>query len=340
MESLTFLDRADKLKPQPVYVLHGDEPFLKRQVQRRLKALLLGPDDDGMGATVFDGDKAAWAAVAEELQTLPFLVPRRVVIVEGADPFVTKERARLEKYFAEAAGQAKVKGVLVLDVDKWQATTKLARATPEAWLITCDAPASHNLTQWCVTWCQARHGKQLTAQAAKLLVDLIGPEMGLLDQEIDKLAAYVGEAKSIGNHDVDALVGRSRLENTWRIFDLIGGGKAGEALAYLERLFDQGEEPMKLLGAFSMQLRRLAQAARLSAQGVALYEALGKAGVPNFPAARQGAEQQMRHLGRRRLDQLYDWLLAADGGLKGGSQLPPRVVLERLVVRLARGKAS
>src|SRR5262245_42454179 len=57
MQSLTFLDRADKLKAQPVYVLHGDEPFLKRQAQRRLRALLLGPDEDGLGVSSFDGDK-------------------------------------------------------------------------------------------------------------------------------------------------------------------------------------------------------------------------------------------------------------------------------------------
>ena len=49
-----------------------------------------------------------------------------------------------------------------------------------------------------------------------------------------------------------------------------------------------------------------------------------------------GLEQQLRHLGRRRLDRLYDWLLEADLGLKGSSQLPPRTLLERMVVQLAR----
>jgi DNA polymerase-3 subunit delta len=49
-------------------------------------------------------------------------------------------------------------------------------------------------------------------------------------------------------------------------------------------------------------------------------------------------EQQLRHLGRRRLNRLYEWLIDADGGLKGGSQLPKRTILERLVVQLARDK--
>jgi hypothetical protein len=35
------------------------------------------------------------------------------------------------------------------------------------------------------------------------------------------------------------------------------------------------------------------------------------------------------------VDRLYDWLLEADLGMKGGSALPPRTLLERLVLRLA-----
>ena len=44
----------------------------------------------------------------------------------------------------------------------------------------------------------------------------------------------------------------------------------------------------------------------------------------------------MRHLGRRRLARLYEWLLEVDLGMKGGSQLPKELLLQRLVVRMAR----
>ena len=35
----------------------------------------------------------------------------------------------------------------------------------------------------------------------------------------------------------------------------------------------------------------------------------------------------MRHLGRRRLARLYEWLLEVDLGSKGGSQLPRTIVI-------------
>jgi DNA polymerase III subunit delta len=338
MDGLTFLDRAAKLKPQVVYVVHGDEPFLKRHVLAALRALVLGADEGGFGLATLPGDKVSFATARDELETLPFLSPRRLVVVENADPFVTRERARLEKYVAEALARPAATGVLVLDVNTWASNTRLARVVPDASVLTCKAPATQNLPAWCSDWCARHHGKQLAPAAARLLVDLVGNDMGQLDQELAKLAVYAGGAGRIEQADVDRLVGQSRAENTWKIFDLIGTGQGAASLALLGRLLDQGEDPIRLLGAFSMQLRRLAQAARLSSQGATLATALDRAGFPSFPGARRSAEQQLRHLGRRRADLLYDWLLQTDLGLKGSSPLPPRTLLERLVVQLARAR--
>jgi DNA polymerase-3 subunit delta len=328
MDSLAFLERADRLKPQPVYVVHGDEEFLKRQALTALRRLVLGEGDTAFGLSIHAGDKASLAAVCDELQTVPFLSTCRLVLVENADPFVSQFRAQLEKYVAKPAAN----GVLVLDVKTWPANTRLAKLLDGDATLVCKAAASYRLPAWCQQWASSRHGKQLSSEAAKLLVDLVGAEMGLLDQELAKLAIYVGSAGRIEAGDVDKLVGNSHAENMWKIFDAIGASNSAEALTILDRLLEQGEEPLRILGAFSMQLRRLAQAARATQQGQSLSAALERAGVPPF--AHRSCEQQLRHLGRQRTDRLYDWLLEADQGLKGSSQLPARTLLERLVVRL------
>jgi DNA polymerase-3 subunit delta len=330
MEAITFLEKIDKAKLQPVYVLHGEEAFLKRQILAALRKLVLGPGDDGFGVCTFPGDKASYSVVHAELTTLPFLAPRRLVVVEHADPFVTEERARLEQYVAAPAAT----GVLVLDMKTWLKTTRLAKLLPETAILACNPPAMSRLPEWCAVWCRTQHDKELPRTAARLLVDLVGADMGLLDQELFKLAVYVGEGKRIESGVVDLLIGNSRAEKTWEIFTKIGNGQTGEALTFLARLFDQGEDPMRLLGAFSSHLRQLAKVARLNAQGVSIYDAQEKAGIPPF--ARRPTEQYLRQLGQRRQDSLYDWLIETDLGMKGSSQLPLRTQLERLVVRLAR----
>jgi DNA polymerase-3 subunit delta len=328
MDALAFLERAGRGAVKPVYVIVGDEDFLKRQVLAALRRLVLDADD-GFGLSTHSGDKATWAAVRDDVETLPFLGSRRLVVVENADPFVTRCRSALEKYLDRPAAA----GVLVLDVKSWPSTTRLAKLIDPGAIIHCKAPAAHKLPDWCVQHAAAL-GKQLTLPAARMLVDLVGPEMGLLHQELAKLVSYVGDAARIDAGDVDRVVGNSRAENVWKIFDAIGAGQAKEALAILARLFDQGEEPIRILGAFSSQLRPLAQAARLAIQGMSLPAALQKAGIPEWK--HRSCEQQLRHLGRRRAGALYDWLLEADLGMKGSSQLPPRTLLERLVVQLAR----
>ena len=86
-------------------------------------------------------------------------------------------------------------------------------------------------------------------------------------------------------------------------------------------------------------LRRLATAASLidevqsTGRRTSLRQALQEAGFKPFVLAK--AEQQLRNLGRRRAARLHRWLLETDLALKGQSHLPPRLVLEQLVVRLA-----
>ena len=329
MDALAFLDKPERVKRQPVFVLHGDEDFLKRQVLAALRSGLLAAEGDEFGFSQHSGDTAAFAGIRSELETAPFLSSCRLVVVHGADPFVTRYRAALEKYVAEPAAS----GVLVLEVKSWPATTRLAKLVESNATIVCKAVPAYRLPPWCVRRAQSAYDKELTAAAARLLVDLVGAEMGQLDQELAKLAIYVGKGNRIDAPDVDRLVGQSREENIFKILDAIAAGKPAEALAMLDRLLDAGEDALRILGALSLQLRRLAQANRVNGQGQSLFAALDQVGIPPF--ARQGAESHLRHIGGKRADQLFTWLLEVDLGLKGGSQLPPRVLLERLLARLA-----
>jgi DNA polymerase-3 subunit delta len=328
MDALPFLSQTGDAGS--LYVVFGDEPFLKRHALLAIRRRALGPDADEQAVSTHPGEKATWAEVFDDLDTVPFFEPRRLVVVESADPFVTRYRAELE----QKVGHLPATGTLVLDVKAWPSNTRLAKLVDNSTTVVCKSLPPFKVAPWCCDWARTQYGKQLPQQAASLLVELIGPELGLLDQELSKLGVYVGGRAKIELADVDRLVGNSRTESTWKIFDAIAAGNVREALAILHRLFDQGEEPLRILGAFSMQLRRLAQAYRLTGSGTSAAAALEQVGVPAFGL--RNAEQQMRHLGRRRLDRLYDWLLQINLDIRGGSPLPERTLFERFLIRLAR----
>ena len=331
MDALPFLASAIS-KRQPMYALSGDDSFLKQLVRNRIISAALGDADPSFAVSIYTGDKLDFSTIRNELETLPFIGPCRVVIVENADPFVTNHRLALEQYAAKPS----TVGVLLLEVKTFPESTNLAKAMPAAGKIACKGPPIYKLPAWCVEWAKTTYKKKLAADAAELLVEMIGDGMGQLDQELAKLANAVGPKPGIAAADVAKFVARSKAADVFRILNMIGEGKPGEALSILEELFAEGEDPMAVLGPMTAQLRKLAAVARLTATGLPLGEAMNVAKVPTWPQARTSFEKQLKHLGRRRLELLTDWVAETNIGLKGGNALPERVQMERLVVMLAR----
>lgn len=340
--ALEFLSAKRRGDPPAVCVVFGDDAFLHRLVLKELRAVLLGEQDAEFSLTVVQGDKAAWRDVKDELATVAMFGPsRRLVIVEEADDFVKEHRPALEDYVAKPART----GTLVLDVKTWPKTTRLYKALAESgWQVDCSAPTPAKLLKWLAGWAKDSHGAELPSAAAELLVEIVGPELGLLDQELAKLAAYAGKSP-ITPQMVHDLVGGWRTKTTWEMIDAATEGDAAAALAQADRLLGAGEHPLALLGPIGYVLRQYAAAARLVDQAQAagrrinVAQALEQAGVKPFVINK--AEPRLRQLGRQRAGQLYRWLLDADLDLKGASNLAPRAVLERLIVRMSKqGKAG
>ena len=332
MDALAFLKTSDKSKRQPIVVLAGDEEFLKRQCRAAIIKRQLGNDDPDFAVSVIPGEKTDFTTIRNDLDTVPFLATTRIVVVEQADTFVTANRASLEKY---VLAPSKV-GILILDVKTFPETTKLAKALPTAAKIQCKAPPINKLPEWCRIWAESHYKKKLMPDAAELLVDRVGNGMGLLDSELNKLAIAVGTESEIRAERVVELVSQTRAADVFKIMDAVGDGQPALAMKLLARLFEQGEDPLAILGPLGYQLRKLAAVGRLIAQGESLGPAMDRAGVPKWPQARQGFEKQVRHLGRRRLNMIGEWLVEINLGLKGGNPLPPRLQMERLIVNLAR----
>src|SRR5829696_7230499 len=193
------------------------------------------------------------------------------------------------------------------DVESFPENTKLAKALPDAAKIVCKAPPSyklHDLQPWLVGWARSAHKKKLAPDAAELLLDLVGSSMGLLDQELGKLAVAVGAKPEITADDVERMVGRSKAADVFRILDAIGDGKPGAALSIVEELFSEGEDPMAVMGPLTASLRKLATVGRLLGEKMALGPAMDAAGVPKWDKIRIGTERQIRRLGLNRLSKL------------------------------------
>jgi DNA polymerase III subunit delta len=332
-----YLAQPEKHGPRPICVVFGDEPFLRRQAVLGLRAAVLDGSEAEFSFSAFEGREVELRDVLQELRTVAmFGAGKRLVLVEEADEFVTRYRGELEDYAAAPSAT----GVLVLEVKSFPATTRLYKVlATDGLLVDCSTPAGVQLTRWLCAWAKQAHQVQLPQAAAEELLEMVGPELGLLDQEIAKLALMTDKDRKITVEMVGRSVGGWRAKTTWDMLDAALDGKTPEALLQLDRLLASGEQPVGILGQISASLRRLAAATRLVVQAeaagrrIVLRQALEQAGIKPFVL--QKSEQQLRKLTRIRGLQLYQWLLEADLGLKGASPAPPRLILERLIVRMS-----
>lgn len=244
LHAIDFLLAIDKRSVPAVCVVFGDEPFFKRLVSGRLRELVAGDDDDEFTVATLDSDAEA-RDVFDELATGSlFGSGRRLVIVDDADAFVTRNRELLEDYVAAP----KSKNVLLLDVRTWPSNTRLYKAVASNGLqVECTAGPRAALTKWLVSWSQSHHGVKLQRAAAETLVDLVGEEVGLMAQELEKLAGAAGTSGEITPESVQKLVGSWRTQTAWEMLDAALAGDAPSALAQLDRLLLAGEEPIALL---------------------------------------------------------------------------------------------
>lgn len=348
--ALRYLARAAEIAPRPVCVLFGDEPFLKAEALEVLRSAVLGGADAEFCYRVIEGDDAEPRTVFDELATVAlFGGGQRMVVIGEADGFVSKYRSELEDY----AANPKRTGVLVLEVDTWPSNTRLFKQLAESGLqIDCKVPGEDEILGWIRERSQRVYQTAFAAGAAERLMEIVGPQMGRLDQETAKLSLLVAaptdqmadKAKrpAITVQLVEQAVGGWRAKTAWEMIDAAASGDAREALVQLDRLILAGENPIGLLAQMSSPLRRLAAATRiiLAAQSagrrIPVRTALEEAGVSKWPKAMDKADAQLRQLGVRRAGKLYDWLLEADLALKGSSSSPDRarLVLEQLIVRM------
>lgn len=311
-----------------VIVLTGEERALKLAAIDAIRSVVLPDADDA--PTRFAGRDAKLCDVRDELKTLSMWGDRRLVIVDEASDFVSDNRAALEKY-ADAPAK---KAVLLLDVKTLAKNTRLfGIVSSKGLVIECTELKGVALQRWIQETARRKHNKSIDRNAAELLVELAGTSLGLLDQELSKLAAYSADENTIDSVAVRKLVGGWRAETTWAMTDATRDGRLNDALAALDSLLVSGEAPLKIHGGIGYVFRKMAVATELARQGTALPVAIREAGC--FPAEAGPVQSYLRRIGRPRAERILHWILETDLSLKGGSRTSDRSQLELLLIRLS-----
>lgn len=209
--------------PKPVYALVGSDAFLQLQ---KLREVLKELPPDAQRSDV-DGERADLADVLDDLRSFAMFGSGKVVVVRSADAFITRFREQLEDYVASPSDS----GSLVLRLDALPKAQRIYKAIAKVGRIEeCEPPKGQAaLAKWVQQHGKSDHGVTVDPDAANLLADLIGDDLGRLDTELAKLAISADGGR-VNAAAVSGGVSFQREREMWDMTNALAAGELAEAL--------------------------------------------------------------------------------------------------------------
>jgi len=312
-----------------IYVITGKEDSLVNARSRELIDELLEPEQRATG--LFDAEAASVSVsdVLDELRTVPFLTDKRVVLVKGADKFISENRPLLEKYFDKPCPS----GRLILSVSNWNLKTKLAKKLPKIGkLIKVAQPKRSELPQRLIKYANDAYDKKLSRDAAELLIELTGDELPRLYSEVDKLALFADAEKVITPKHIESLIGHNRIFSAFAVIDAVIAGNAGAAVERLRGMFAQDKSTeFTVVGAFAFHFRRMFNAKVLLNKGVRGGEVAERFRIWS---QKDRFFAQLRQMSLKQIGGYLQQLAETDYAIKTGQTKAP-VAMEQLILKLS-----
>ncbi|UCC60699.1 MAG: DNA polymerase III subunit delta [Dehalococcoidia bacterium] len=308
-----------------LHIFYGEDDFSLTEALTELKR---GLGDEGTVAantTVLQGQNTTPAELIATCDTIPFLAPYRLVIVEGLlGQFEQQGRVKRPKksnsssWFAliEYVGQIPESTILVLvDGGLKKSNPLLKELLPHAKVREFKPLNGSELFRWMDT--RARmYGGNMSNDAARLLHSIMGSNLWLMANEIDKLCTYA-TGRSIEKDDVELLAADFREPNVFAMIDSILERRSAAATRLLHRLEEEGAAPPYLIFMITRQFRLVIQAKDLLQQRRKASDIGGILGINRDYALRKTLEQA-RAYSMERLKDIYRKLLETDISIKTG----------------------
>jgi DNA polymerase-3 subunit delta len=325
-------------RPAPVYLCYGPEKYKMREFIQVLTDLLIEPENKEFAVSKFDLSEISLSAVLEDAETLPFMVPKKLVIAKNALFFTgAKESSKIEhhldrltEYLKSPAEHTVV--VFTVDADKLDERKKIVKALKD---LEAAVPflslSPEELQQWVAKQAQ-QLGFTFTGEAADQLILYTGGNLQSLSAEIEKISLYVGVGAEASVDVIDQLVARSTEQNVFILIEDIVNVRLERAFVILEELLKQREEPIKIAALIARQFRIMLQVKELSKQGYSQQQMASQIGL--HPFAVKVAEGQARKYDIEKLSRIMSQLADLDFQMKTG-KIDKVLGLELFLLRLA-----
>jgi DNA polymerase-3 subunit delta len=334
--------RIEKDKKIPGILLLGDEPYLRDKCRAALIEYFVQEAARTWAVSRFSADRGETQAALDQAQTLPMLSSKQVVFLEEAEAIEAlgekNRKEAVESILAYLQDPAPFT-VLVIEAAKLDMRMQLGKNLADEALVvevgTGDNPESRIAAATEVARDLAKQkGIELEKGAAEELAELVSGDLLRLETELEKLATFAGERKTISKAEIAALVLSEKTTTIWEVAGFLAAQQPKQALEFINRLFQEGEAALLMLGGITWMYRKIVEASEVrgATNGWQAARALGMR-----PEQAEIALRCSRKISKERLMNGLCALKNADVQLKSGRD--ERTVMEFLVWELSGAKS-
>ncbi|WP_240613549.1 DNA polymerase III subunit delta [Pueribacillus theae] len=323
-------------KDFPLYLLYGSERFLIDEATHEIVKSTLDEDTYDFNLAIYDMGEVAIEEAIDDAETLPFLADKRVVVIKNP-LFLTSEKQKniehnvkkLEEYIKNPSPHSIV--IFEAPYEKLDERKKIVKELKKSAKVISAVPLKGKaLIEWLKKEASELHFS-IDDDALKKLVLLAGTELRKLKNEMAKLALYIEEGESVTEEMIDRLVARTLEDNVFVLVDHVVNQRMEKAFQTLYDLFEQKEEPIKLVGLLARQFRIIYQVKELSRRGYSQKQMASF--LKLHPYAVQQAIRQGKNFSEAECFRLIDKLAEADYQMKSG-KFEKHLLLELLFAEI------
>jgi len=226
-----FKTALEQRTPDAVYLLHGDNEFLKQEKVRELVEQLVDPATRDFNLELLRAGDLEASRLSAALDALPVMANRRVVVLRDAGALKKDARSVLDRYLVRPSADM----VLVLVTapgSKIDATLMERASTVEIRQLTED-----EAVKWVIARATALNSS-IMENAARLLVAATGSDLALIDGELRKLRDY-STGNAITTAAVQEIVGVRAGETMEDLLDAVCARDGPRAVALVDLVLSQ-----------------------------------------------------------------------------------------------------
>lgn len=242
----------------PLYVLYGEETYLKEKYLSSLKKQVVDPTFADFNLQEFEGKTLTYEQLSEAIDSLPAMSEKKLIVVTDFDLFKPPAEFsdKLSALLADLPDYICLVFYYDLLTNKPDSRTQLYKQLVQ---FACFAEFSHltddNLIKWIIKQAKTLD-RSITADTAKHLIFQCGNDMTNLVGEIEKAAAHT-TTNTIEKKDIFAVCSPVLDAVIFDLTDAITDGKFDKAIQIVESLLAQKNNEIAIFTTIMRHIQRV-----------------------------------------------------------------------------------